>query len=196
MDHLAPRPEKAPSASRAAVTFLIGCVVLGVPAVYSVHTALPYNPIKLPGEKAVDAQVWGPQGWKFFTKDPQEEAMMLFVADGEGRFVPAATGPAPRPSTLFGLRREGRARGVEAGLLLGRVPQAAWRECKEAPETCLAAGGVSEEHPPVKVANPTPEPLICGRAAFALQKPVPFAWARSKHPVTMPSRFVVMEVEC
>src|SRR6185436_17127762 len=99
---------------------------------YAVHPILPFNPISLPYEKGVSVALFVPEGWKFFTRNPQEALPLAFVRGGDGRWRPASPGPNAAPENRFGLSRAGRARGVETGLLLEGVQKGAWMDCKEA----------------------------------------------------------------
>lgn len=175
---------------------ILGAVALGLAAgaaclvSYAVHGSLPYNPLELPGEKKLLTRTWAPEGWKFFTRNAQEERPVLFTRRN-GAWERAEQGPASRPRYLFGLNREGRAQGLEFGLLLEQLPASAWRECSESPVSCLSAPGQ-----PLHVTNRSPEPSLCGTVGIALQKPIPWAWLDVPRPVVMPSHVVLLDVQC
>ena len=40
---------------------------------YALHGSMPTNPVNLPMEERIHTSLWAPEGWKFFTRDPQEE---------------------------------------------------------------------------------------------------------------------------
>ena len=158
---------------------------------YVVHAAVPPNPIRLPLEKRMYTRYWAPQGWAFFTRDPREEDILLFVRGRDGAWISAHKGPHASPSNYFGLSRASRARGIEVGQILRRVPKAGWQPCKERAEVCL------ERTPNAgTVRNISPNPTLCGEVGLALQKPVPWAWSSSAYKIVMPSRVSRLGVLC
>ena len=159
---------------------------------YVVHAALPFNPIHLPFEQVVPVRYFAPEGWAFFTRDPREERYDAFtLLSGEWRG--ALLGPHSRPSNWFGLDRASTAQGVEIGLLLANIPEHDWHACRAEPTRCLAELGVPES--PATV-NHSPEPTLCGDVGLSLQRPVPWAWSRSKTKIVMPSRVLRLRISC
>lgn len=160
-------------------------------AIYAVDASVGHTGLDLPGQ---DRQVIGrlsPQGWGFFTKDPQDELVHV-MRRTEGEWQLADPEPSGSPSHLFGFRRELRARGVEVGLLtqaLGRADQ--WHECKGAPSSCVDALPLA-----AVVQNPSPSPFYCGELVVYRQEPVPWAWSKANRPVVMPSFLARIEVQC
>ncbi len=158
--------------------------------VYALHAALPFNPIKLPLETRVQPRFWLPEGWAFFTRDPREENMRVFVRH-EGNWVSAGMGPIAKPSNSFGLDRACRAQGVEAALLINGFPSSAFQECRDPVAACLERAPITAE-----VQNISPTPTLCGDVGVVMQKPVPWAWWSSGLRATMPSRVLRMSVAC
>ena len=176
---------------RTGAVLLATCAMWTTIGAYAVHAAMPYNPIKLPAEKSVEVNAWAPQGWKFFTRNPQEEGANAFRADAAGTFAPIPRAPNASPSNLFGASRSGRVAGLEMGGLLEQIPDNQWTKCDESPAVCLARATAV-----ATVKNAASHPTMCGTIGIALQKPVPWAWARALRPVTMPSRIARVVVQC
>ena len=158
---------------------------------FSVHAVLPYNPVRLhAGARSVASAIL-PQGWKFFTRDPREEALRPYrPVAGDSAWTSASEMHHSRPAAAFGLRRDARAQGIEMGLLLYGLPAQMWSGCDDAVETCLTAAPVA-----TTLTNESPAPSLCGTIGFVLQKPVPWAWA-SPAAVHMPSRVLKVVVKC
>lgn len=158
---------------------------------YVVHAFLPYNPVKPPFAAELRTKLWMPEGWAFFTRDPRSERVYYFVYNG-ATWVDASVGPQSRASNFFGLNRRARAQNVEAGLLLNeqRVREA-WRVCERSPSSCLAPAYAVNA-----VTNASPRPTLCGLVGVARQRPIPWAWRRSRDRVVMPSVAVTLEVTC
>ncbi len=158
---------------------------------YVLHATFPFNPVKLPDEAGVNARLWSPQGWKFFTRSPREDWLLPFRRADDG-WQRASLGPNARFDAYFGISRAPRAQGIEIGLLLHDVEKGMWDKCTDDPVRCL-------ERSPIKrtLRNKTPQPTLCGLIGFALQEQVPWAWAYSRAtPPRMPSRIAKFEVKC
>ncbi|WP_164016005.1 SdpA family antimicrobial peptide system protein [Pyxidicoccus trucidator] len=157
---------------------------------YVIYPTLPYSPVRLPFAQLAQTFLWAPQGWSFFTRDPREQKQTLYVRHGD-QWESTLLAPHGRLSNIGGLRRKSRSQGVEMALLLSRVPANEWQECSAPLEECLAKQPTGR---PLR--NTSPAPTLCGTVAVVQQKPVPWAWARSARPVTMPFRILSMDVSC
>ncbi|HVG60573.1 MAG TPA: SdpA family antimicrobial peptide system protein [Hyalangium sp.] len=176
----------------------LGLLALGlitgwsIVAAYALHSALPYNPIKLPFEDRVDVKLVLPEGWAFFTRDPRDERMMPFQRGEHGGWVAANKTPNFQPQNSFGIDRAARAQGVELGLLLDGVRGEERLSCEEDPLVCL------ERAPVAQARNTSPRPSLCGQVGLVFQKAVPWAWARSSKDkkIIMPSKVMRMDIQC
>jgi antimicrobial peptide system SdpA family protein len=176
---------------RAGAAFLLSASGAALLALYSAQPALPPNPLRLPFAQRMETGLLLPQGWKFFTRDPQEERILVFTRNRGGRWRPATLGPIARPANRFGVSRIPRAQGVETGLLMSRMSKRDWRDCATRPEECLRSA------PAVRnLRNRSPRPTLCGAVGLVLQKPVPWAWSRADEEIVMPSRVARLEVLC
>jgi len=173
------------------LTIICGLTMLTL-GTYIVHAAFPFNAVHLPAETSVQARLWSPQGWRFFTRNAREERIMLFTRSSDGHWRPADIGPNISIKGWFGFSRAPRAQGIEyGGLLYGLRSKQDWSKCDIAPiEDCL-------ERAPVDAAtyNATPEPTLCGTVGFVRQAPVPWAWSTEGNKF-MPSRVLKMYVKC
>jgi antimicrobial peptide system SdpA family protein len=157
---------------------------------YAVHGSLEVNPITLPHENRSVMTTLLPEGWKFFTRNPQE-AQVRPYALRDGTWASASLLPNSRARNWLGIDRSGRAQGIEIGLLGESVPADAWVPCDEAPLECLARAPVG-----ATFANKSPRPTLCGAVGFVAQPPVPWAWAHDADHLDMPSRVVRVEIQC
>ncbi len=173
-----------------AFALALACVWLTVCA-YAVHAALPFNPIRLPFERWVRVPFWAPEGWGFFTRNPQEEAMLLFVRGRDGQWTSASIGPGGMPKNAFGLNRANRAQSAEAGLLVSKIPQKAFQPCRNQPSVCLEQAPVA-----MSLNDLTPRPTLCGQIGIVMRKPIPWAWSGSRDSIIMPSRVARINVGC
>jgi antimicrobial peptide system SdpA family protein len=171
-----------------AIALFVGASLL-VATTY-VGTGNVETPIRMPFADRFEMAVMAPEGWKFFTKDPQAERLYFFRHE-ENAWHSASRGTNAEPSNFFGMSRDGRTQGMEAAVLMKNLPEASWKACDDTPSSCLATDGDV-----VHVQNDLPLPTLCGSIGLVLQKPVPWTWAKLSHPVTMPSRVTRLEVKC
>jgi antimicrobial peptide system SdpA family protein len=176
---------------------LLGVVLLGLAAFwlaaisYVLHAAFPFNVLSLPIEEDIDARLWSPQGWKFFTRSPREDWLLPYRKTTKG-WQSALLGPNGRLDAYAGISRAPRAQGIEMGLLLYKLPRGMWDKCTRDPVICL-------RNSPIKATlkNKTPNPTLCGMVGFVYQEQTPWAWAYSGvSPAHMPSRVAKFEVKC
>jgi len=170
-----------------AVALWTAATVLGL---YAIHGGMRFNPIRLPFEGRIFAPLWIPEGWAFFTRDPREADLYVFTRQPNG-WVNASLGPIAKPSNIFGLNRATRHQGVESSLLIGRLQKSTWRDCSVEPLECLDSAPVQ-----ATVSNQSSQRTLCGSVGFVLQKPVPWAWSRSRRKTIMPSQVVKLEITC
>lgn len=133
-----------------------------------------------------------PQGWSFFTKNPKDEALYLYLFR-DGKWIEANLGPKSSPRNLFGWWRAPRAQLMEVNNLLAELDQKAITEC---PAGKKATHCLSEIENKQKIVNHFERPSLCGLSALVFRKPVPWAWARMQKPVEMSSRILVVDAEC
>jgi len=169
-------------------TFLITVCASIILFFYAIHAALPTNPVTLPFESKINMIKWFPQGWGFFSKDPREEQFFAYdMKTGNSVF----TFPNNRPENFFGLRRYGRAQGIEYGRIYSNIPPSAWSTCKKDPMDCL-----NQLEKSIEVKNDIPNPTICGEVGVVNKKLVPWAWSKSRENIKMPSKVVRVNVLC
>lgn len=176
----------------AGFAFLAICLFWVLLFIYSIHSALPYNAVKLPFEDYIKTQTFLPQGWKFFTRNPREEMVSMHARNDNNQWTPIIASNAS-PSNFFGVSRTSRAKSVEMGILLASVRDndIDWIECKKSLQTCA-----DEFSSNGSVVNKSPVPAICGEVVFLRQSAVPWAWSSSKKEIIMPSRIIKTNISC
>ncbi|QKE10788.1 SdpA family antimicrobial peptide system protein (plasmid) [Bacillus cereus] len=152
----------------------------------TILVAIPENPLSLSKNSSRLIKTIIPQGWGFYSKNPRDE--MIFIYDMEKKEI-LSDWPNNKVKNLFGLSREGRGKGVEAGLLFSKIGTSKWTTCNKKPEECL------ENLDSVVVNNTTPYPSLCGDIGIGKQKPVPWIWGRNKN-IEMPSKVVRVKSAC
>ncbi len=177
----------SPSCTRTLAT-----AAAAVVATYSLHASMPPGPLALPFEDKVQAGLFLPQGWAFFTKTPRTpEVFVLDLAQGGDRPLYPVKFSHSSPAGLF---REARSVGPEVGLLLDRLPATAWSDCDRPVGLCLAERAVAVQ--PTVVKNTSLRRTVCGQVGFAQRQRVPWALRQQAVPRDMPSVVAVADVRC
>ncbi|MEV8017521.1 SdpA family antimicrobial peptide system protein [Streptomyces sp. NPDC086554] len=160
----------------------------------SIYFAMPRNvttqPWMPPVKTAFSAFV--PQGWAFFTKDPQSEQFGAYRPRGGGaRPENLSLTPQGKAENLFGLSRRQRAQGPEEALLASKVRH--WETCQGSNDDCLRAAAV---RPATAVTNPSPLPSLCGDVIVTNQRPVPWAYRELLPETSRVTRAAHLRIRC
>jgi antimicrobial peptide system SdpA family protein len=121
----------------ATAALALGALVSGLFA--SIVAAPPYNTLQPDSGLSSRIRRALPQGWSFFTKDPQEPRLIPYRVKS-GTVVDAGAGGSFRASLWFGFDRAGRAQGPELAALVHAVGKDAWFEYAHGLATCAAEG--------------------------------------------------------
>lgn len=187
-----PESPDRPSAADLRKGVAAACIaaVWGAIFLFVLVHSLPHNPVGGAIPDRIGIRIFIPEGWAFFTKDPRDRQFQVFSERG-GRWVPAMRMPVARPGNLFGIDRAARAQGVELGMILQKVPDAAWAECASDDAVCLRAASADFE-----IRNDLPTPTLCGRIGIVLREPVPWAWRSSRDEIHMPALAARLRIRC
>lgn len=161
----------------------------GVVASYAIHAGMRPNPIALPLEDVDVVRAILPEGWRFFTKNGEEDNTFVYAHVGN-EWVSAIEESPTSLHFLLGANRTGRYRGVEMGLITAALGKTAWTSCSGDPVSCLS------ELPVTSIGPVSNRPTLCHELGLVQQPPVPWAWARSQRPVVMPSKVARVVVSC
>jgi antimicrobial peptide system SdpA family protein len=180
---------------RRALALLLWLPVLGWLVSTSSVLSLPHSAWRSATDPLVveDMRRVLPQGWAFFTRDPQEPQTHVYVRSEDGwESVPH---PAPNAvRSLFGLNRGARLYDHEVGLVMADVPPTAWVDCGEVNHLqCLNS---LQPVPDLVVENPFEPAHLCGTLGLLQQEPIPWAWRDEAERIEMPVVGVVVEVSC
>lgn len=134
-----------------------------------------------------------PQGWAFFTRDPQEPQTHVYVHGGDD--WEAIPHPAPNAvRSLFGINRSARFYDHEVGMVMAAVPLDEWVDCGSGDHVqCLRS---LTPVPDLVVDNSFDPPQLCGTLGLVQQEPIPWAWREDAESVQMPLAAAVVEVSC
>jgi antimicrobial peptide system SdpA family protein len=171
-----------------ALAHALGCAVASMLALGLLLAAVPDTPLA-PGYRArASILSIAPEGWGFFTRDPQEEEVHVWHVQADGSVEPS--NPADRRGLAFaGVSRRTRVLGIEIGQVLQRVPHTAWTPCRGRVDAC-------GDRTVLRIANTMRVRSLCGRYIIERKRPIPWAWAATSRPTAMPARIVEVDIEC
>jgi antimicrobial peptide system SdpA family protein len=176
-----------------ALAFLSTLVILVSLFVYSVVVALPKTVLTTQvdvGEKTRVGQVF-PQGWSFFTRDPQSTALVL-LSDEPDDAVRVDGLPQTLPRNAFGLTRNQRSQDTEKAAYANDALE--WVECGGMlADACL---GLARDAAAERVAAVPGDPNFCGKFLLAAQKPVPFLFREHTEQDVLVERVAHVDVDC
>jgi antimicrobial peptide system SdpA family protein len=166
---------------------LLLCSAIVLQLVYDLHSEMPRNAATLPLESRFGSSRLVPEGWAFFTRNPQLPQTFIFSLGQGGQLSRRIYSGALRTG-FPSASRQTEAILVELALVTDGTSSADWTECASLDPGCLALAQ------PRRVADSLRHPRLCGSIAVVERAPVPWAWSRSDQ--VMPSRLLELEVSC
>lgn len=172
-------------------------IVFGVSAVV-VLSLLPFSPIRtvVPDIEEEKITEITPQGWGFFTKDPQERRLTIYRSEA-GMGWEDFTQSNSSMDNKFGLSRFGRVRGLELGNLLESHSDkldASWVECDSVNmDSCLESANSLTA---VQIQNDYQIQTLCGSILLVQQAPNPWAYSQAGFENGNPISLLRLEVRC
>lgn len=150
-------------------------------------SSLPYNPISITGNSKKYVKALFPQGWEFFTINPQLEKTRVYEYHNkemkELNLLNASS------KNFLGITRLARIKNIEVSFLINQVDTTAWINCKSK----LDFQNVIDTSTPVKIYNSTNLHYMQGIYIVQKSKPIPFAWSKNEK-IFMPCKTVKIEV--
>lgn len=162
--------------------FLIGYVMVG---------SLPGATISISKISKIQTVSIFPEGWAFFTKNPQDEDYIIYSFDkGNQNKYEKIINPTSSPKNFFGLNRISRLQSQEIGSAIHFIQDSSWVTIK---------GNINSNDSIIKKIKPTLIPIISKHPYFTgtyiLQKiaPVPWAWIKDFKPNYAKSKIIIVE---
>lgn len=116
-----------------------------------------------------------PQGWAFFTRDPDSESIVAYTVHGD-TLTSAMFTPQTRASNWSGLSRTQRAQGPELAFAAAASGNEAGSDCEGLLSDCAP---VYLRLPPVQYSNTSPTPTVCGDIVLVRQQVPPWSFRSS-----------------
>jgi antimicrobial peptide system SdpA family protein len=171
--------------------FWVTAALVAVALLCSLVAAYPANVLVSKADSSVLKVVAGiiPQGWAFFTKDPQSAEIVAYRPGADGLTSLQAT-PQTRVENWWGLTRTQRAQGPEIAALSNK---AKWRSCVDGEPTAQCVDRAAQY---VKVTNGAPHPTLCGKVVLVQEKPVEWSFRTFVKDTHTAVRTANVAVEC
>ena len=114
-----------------------------------------------------------PQGWSFFTRDPQEIVTSVNVLDPIDSTFTNEVIKNASSRNFFGLKRYSNIQMAELSDLEPKVPEPYWKECET--YDCLDN---LDDLIAFNINNNSDQQMICGTIYLVKEKPVPWAYTK------------------
>ncbi|MGO2139472.1 MAG: SdpA family antimicrobial peptide system protein [Leucobacter sp.] len=171
--------------------FLVTLLALiGLVAVSHVKDVAIVLPVKL---RALVTTV-APQGWAFFTKSPRGDEPVIWVED-QGHWRVSAHQRGAAISNFGGLSRTARSDAARVELMLEEVQGSDKGGSQCEPEHRISACLKNASTTEIDRSDDSMWDL-CGRVGVALQKPVPWTWARKDTEARLGSTVYKFNISC
>lgn len=110
-----------------------------------------------------------PQGWAFFTRDPQEDDLYVYKIE-KGQLIPVIT-HLNEPDNFFGLKRFNKG-GIEIAFIEKKLMSTAWVKCQKLSNIIVDTLKTQE------IKNEFICPTYKGTYILQRKPPIPFVWAQ------------------
>lgn len=171
---------------------ILFATILVLSLIFSSVKAIVWSPQKIGIWQIEYAQLVTPQGWSFFTRSAKEPNTVAFGSNGS----PLSKLPTSRTTNAFGLNREGRAQGIEIGLITASIGEKSFHDCKDLnlPDCLAEARNTNLE--PIKVHNPVTRPSLCGEVFLFSTRPYSYEYRKYVKSPYYGEGWVNLEIEC
>ncbi|WP_051196437.1 SdpA family antimicrobial peptide system protein [Jonesia quinghaiensis] len=191
-DHDRTERERRQNHAAAETTFRVSSIFF---VAFVTLTVLVQLPTTVLGPVPDDTRrVWTalyPQGWQFFTKDPDDAEVTVFSVDGEA-VTSASAFPNSDAKNMFGFKRAQRAQGPEVATLIREVEE--WTKCDSIGGDCVLHVALDGEAQ--SVVNPSDVPTVCGRVIVVMTIPVPWEYRDLFTGYRIDDQAAMLEVGC
>ena len=187
---MTPALSREPAAHQARRYFWVTASLVALALLTTVAAAFPANVLKPSNSGAlILVSKLAPQGWAFFTKDPQDVELVAYAPTSHG-LNSLQTTPQSRVENAWGITRAQRAQGPEIAALSNELT---WMECVpgEVPEACVDTEATFEP-----VLSPVPHPSLCGKVLVVQEKPVAWSFREFVHGTHTAERIAYALVDC
>lgn len=174
-------------------TFFLTSMCWGAFIAVVLSSIAPYNSTSykvLDKREAIILRSFLPEGFGFFTRDPQEEFPVIFKEENDTLVL--LTKPNSSISNFFGLKRNQRTIFAELGLIVQEIPTDDWSRCSTSLSKCLT----STTYKTFEIRNKKNKPNLCGTYFVCTINPVPWAWRNSFKGSGIPQRFIRLVIFC
>ncbi len=152
----------------------------------------PYNTTSykfLNKSEALTLRSLFPEGFGFFSRNPQEEFPLLYKEINDSIVLLTKTNSSA--VNLFGLKRTQRSIFVELGSIVNEISDEEWSKCTSSLNDCKNSKTIKI----FEILNKNQKANLCGTYFVSTKKPIPWAW-RNTFKGEMPQRFVKLIIRC
>ncbi|HCW3604261.1 TPA: SdpA family antimicrobial peptide system protein [Staphylococcus aureus] len=168
--------------------FLITIIISTVFLLFTVINSLGHTIVSPNQNIQYYLKILMPQEWGFYSKNPKTLDLTYVEVDGNKIIQPNA-----HVKTLWGLNREARAQGTEAGLI---YQEASKRNLIKTTESYYDDFVKETKNEPfVKIKNPDSRKKFKGKYIFYSGEIIPFSWAKNTKERHIVKKYVKVDVQ-
>jgi len=157
--------------------------------------SMPYNPINALGHNKEVVQFL-PQGWAFFTRNPQEAQIQLYQKSPDAKWEKIHHYHS-NPSNLIGLDRDMSRLLMEITYIFNDIDRSCFYDCESNNQyATIALDCPALFSDPLEFNNIFNAPLFCGEYLLTSQKTIPWAWTHNRKKIMMPNKSILLNIRC
>ena len=176
------------------ITFFLSIFLVGVIILFSMISSLPESTIRISNIQKAKTASYIPEGWAFFTKNPQEEDILAYkYQESQKPTYQLITIPTGSVSNAFGLNRKVRMLAQEMGVMQKYIPDSCWFTINGSLQNndSIIINSLIKILIP-KVSN---YPYLSGTYIFQKIAPIPWSWYKTFNRNTQKSEIVIVDVQ-
>lgn len=146
------------------------------------------NPVHLSYNSAQEIYSFVPQGWAFFTRDPKEEVVQLYMQQDDDLILINKSASLSFKD-FFGLKRDVRKKSAELAEILKKIPSRKWSISDDLDKL----KNLRSLNTTDTIINVFEEKLLRGNYVIYSSRRKPWAWAKSETKI--PYRYIKIYIK-
>lgn len=151
--------------------------------------SLGYNSIPISRSLNKIAFAISPQGWGFFTRNPREPLIDLYLINNHQ--LEKISIPNASLKYAWGFNRGMRASSSQIAYFVDQIPEDKWIL-----DPRHKADSIIQTSDPFTVLNDFSCPVHCGKFLLAKTERIPWAWSKHEENLKIPRSVVIIDVTC
>jgi antimicrobial peptide system SdpA family protein len=153
-------------------------------------TSMPFNPSNLSSQRDFKIRWLAPQGWGFFTRNPQEESDEVYIFQKSNTWIKTSTSQVSL-NNFFGINRKIRHEYFELSKLLDTIPKEKWISIKSNQKVIFDTLSIADT---IRYKQFMNHRMLDSVVVITRANPLPWAWSSQYATVTPPTRVLKLRI--